>query len=131
MTTHELDEVGRRYLERHGAKSAPKLTYNFPGTTCISVNEQAAHGIPGERVLAAADLVNIDVSAELDGYFADTEASNTRGWGLGLALVQGVVAAHGGQISLASAPNSGTTFTLALPNDARTVTEPGDAPLGP
>ena len=75
MTTRELDEVGRKYLELHGAKSAPKLTYNFPGTTCISVNEQAAHGIPGNKVLAAADLVNIDVSAELNGYFADTGGS--------------------------------------------------------
>lgn len=75
MTTRELDEVGRKYLEFHGATSAPKLTYNFPGTTCISVNEQAAHGIPGDKVLAAADLVNIDVSAELNGYFADTGGS--------------------------------------------------------
>ncbi len=75
MTTRELDEVGQKYLEFHGANSAPILTYNFPGTTCISVNEQAAHGIPGSKVLAAADLVNIDVSAELDGYFADTGGS--------------------------------------------------------
>lgn len=75
MTTRELDEIGRKYLEFHGAKSAPKLTYNFPGTTCISVNEEAAHGIPGNKVLAASDLVNIDVSAELNGYFADTGGS--------------------------------------------------------
>lgn len=75
MTTQELDEIGRRFLEFHGARSAPQLTYNFPGTTCISVNEQAAHGIPGDKVLNASDLVNIDVSAELDGYFADTGGS--------------------------------------------------------
>ncbi|MDR3607889.1 MAG: type I methionyl aminopeptidase [Oligoflexia bacterium] len=75
MTTRELDDIGRKYLEFHGARSAPKLTYNFPGTTCISVNEEAAHGIPGDRVLAASDLVNIDVSAELAGYFADTGGS--------------------------------------------------------
>lgn len=75
MTTRELDEIGRKYLELHGAKSAPRLTYNFPGSTCISVNEQAAHGIPGDRVLQASDLVNIDVSAELNGYFADTGGS--------------------------------------------------------
>lgn len=75
MTTRELDEIGREFLEFHGARSAPKLTYNFPGTTCISVNEEAAHGIPGNRILRAADLVNIDVSAELDGYFADTGGS--------------------------------------------------------
>lgn len=75
MTTRDLDEIGGKYLEFHGATSAPKLTYNFPGSTCISVNEQAAHGIPGDKALAAADLVNIDVSAELNGYFADTGGS--------------------------------------------------------
>lgn len=75
ITTTELDEVGRRFLEFHGATSAPKLSYNFPGTTCISVNEEAAHGIPGTRVIGFGDLVNIDVSAEMDGYFADTGGS--------------------------------------------------------
>jgi methionyl aminopeptidase len=75
-STAELDEIGRRVLERHGARSAPKLAYDFPGTTCISVNDQIAHGIPcKERVLRDGDLVNIDVSAELDGYWADTGAS--------------------------------------------------------
>jgi methionyl aminopeptidase len=75
ISTQEIDEVGREYLECHGARSAPKLTYNFPGSTCISVNEEAAHGIPGARILNAGDLVNIDVSAELGGYFADTGGS--------------------------------------------------------
>ncbi|RYZ97751.1 MAG: type I methionyl aminopeptidase [Proteobacteria bacterium] len=75
MTTQELDTIGSEYLTLHGAVSAPKLTYNFPGATCISVNEEAAHGIPGARVLRASDLVNIDVSAELGGYFADTGGS--------------------------------------------------------
>lgn len=75
MTTAELDEIGRRYLELHGARSAPQLTYKFPGATCISVNEEAAHGIPGARRINAGDLVNIDVSAELGGYFADTGGS--------------------------------------------------------
>ncbi|MBX3017214.1 MAG: type I methionyl aminopeptidase [Bdellovibrionaceae bacterium] len=75
ITTLELDEIGRRFLELHGATSAPKLTYGFPGHTCISVNEEAAHGLPGATVLNAGDLVNIDVSAELGGYFADTGGS--------------------------------------------------------
>ena len=72
MTTAELDSIGSRLLDREGARSAPRLTYNFPGTTCISVNEQAAHGIPGARIIHGGDVVNVDVSAELDGYFADT-----------------------------------------------------------
>lgn len=75
MTTRDLDDIGRRLLERDGAIPAPEGTYGFPGASCISVNEEIAHGIPGDRVLRAGDLVNIDVSASKDGYFADTGAS--------------------------------------------------------
>ncbi|WJH34570.1 type I methionyl aminopeptidase [Paenibacillus sp. CC-CFT747] len=72
MTTKELDEIGGRILQSHGAVSAPKKFYQFPGHTCISINEEAAHGIPGSRILQPGDLVNIDVCAEKDGYVADT-----------------------------------------------------------
>lgn len=75
MTTGELDRIGRDFMEAAGARPAPELVYGFPGATCISVNEEIAHGIPGDRVIARGDLVNIDVSAEKDGYFADTGAS--------------------------------------------------------
>ena len=75
MTTAELDAIGRSLLEREGAIPAPEATYGFPGATCISVNEEIAHGIPGPRVIAAGDLVNIDVSASKAGFFADTGAS--------------------------------------------------------
>jgi methionyl aminopeptidase len=75
ITTAELDGIGKAILDAHGARSAPGLTYGFPGATCISVNEEAAHRIPGARVIAAGDLVNIDVSAEFGGVFADTGAS--------------------------------------------------------
>lgn len=75
MTTRELDGIGRKLLERDGATSAPQQTYDFPGATCISVNEEIAHGIPGDRVIRAGDLVNIDVSASRNGYFADTGAT--------------------------------------------------------
>ena len=75
MTTRELDEIGRGLLEQEGAVSAPEATYDFPGATCISVNEEIAHGIPGDRVIAIGDLVNIDVSASKDGFFADTGAT--------------------------------------------------------
>lgn len=71
MTTRELDDIGRACLESQGARSAPELVYQFPGATCISVNHEVAHGVPGDRHIAEGDLVNIDVSAELDGYFAD------------------------------------------------------------
>ncbi len=72
ITTQEIDDIGRAYLTEHGARSAPELVYNFPGATCISVNNEVAHGIPGARVLQEGDMVNIDVSAELNGYFGDT-----------------------------------------------------------
>ncbi|OIR03278.1 methionine aminopeptidase 2 [mine drainage metagenome] len=72
MTTRELDVIGAEMLSGFGARSAPQLAYNFPGATCISINEEAAHGVPGDRIIKAGDLVNVDVSAELDGYFADT-----------------------------------------------------------
>ncbi len=75
MTTAELDQIGQALLEQEGAVSAPQSTYDFPGATCISVNEEIAHGIPGPRVIKAGDLVNIDVSASKGGFFADTGAS--------------------------------------------------------
>lgn len=75
MTTAELDALGRALLDKEGARSAPELAYDFPGATCISINEEIAHGIPGARVIRAGDLVNIDVSAEKDGFFGDTGAS--------------------------------------------------------
>ena len=75
MTTAELDRIGADHLAAAGALSAPQATYDFPGATCISVNEEIAHGIPGDRILAEGDMVNIDVSAAKNGYFADTGAT--------------------------------------------------------
>jgi methionyl aminopeptidase len=71
MTTAELDAIGKQVLDGHGARSAPKLVYGFPGTNCISVNDEAVHGVPGDRILRSGDLVKIDVTAELNGYIAD------------------------------------------------------------
>ncbi|MGN6566914.1 MAG: type I methionyl aminopeptidase [Flavipsychrobacter sp.] len=72
MTTKQLDEYGAKILADFGAKSAPYLTYGFPGYTCISVDNEFCHGIPSDsRILKEGDLVNIDVSAELDGFWSD------------------------------------------------------------
>lgn len=71
VTTAELDEVGAGVMQQHGAKSAPAMVYNFPGTNCISVNEEAVHGIPGARALREGDLVKLDVTVEKDGFMAD------------------------------------------------------------
>jgi methionyl aminopeptidase len=75
MTTAELDAIGAEFMRSEGAHSAPIVTYQYPAATCISIDDEAAHGIPGKRVIQTGDLVNIDVSAELDGYFADTGAT--------------------------------------------------------
>lgn len=75
MTTLDLDAIAAEFLEKRGARSAPILTYGFPGTTCISVNHEVAHGIPSAKKIKAGDIVNIDVSAELKGYFGDTGGS--------------------------------------------------------
>jgi methionyl aminopeptidase len=76
MSTYELDEYGGRLLKEYGANAAPKLTYNFPGWTCISVNKEVAHGIPSKQtILEEGDLINVDVSAELNGYWADNGGS--------------------------------------------------------
>jgi methionyl aminopeptidase len=71
VSTGELDEVAERVFRRHGARSGPQLDYDFPGTICISVDEEAVHGIPGPRRLRSGQLVKLDVTAELDGFYAD------------------------------------------------------------
>lgn len=108
VTTGELDEIGRQVLAKFGARSAPQLAYNFPAATCISVNDELAHGIPSpHRTLRDGDLVNIDVSAELEGYWADTGASFPVGtidaqsrallWTTRQALSEGIAQARAGR----------------------------------
>ncbi|WP_064093405.1 type I methionyl aminopeptidase [Rossellomorea aquimaris] len=75
VTTKELDEMAGKMFEENGAISGPKGEYDFPGYTCISVNEEVAHGIPGDRVINEGDLVNIDVSGSKNGYYSDTGIS--------------------------------------------------------
>jgi methionyl aminopeptidase len=76
MSTKELDDYGAQILAGYGAKSAPYLTYGFPGYTCISVDNEFCHGIPSvKRILKEGDLINIDVSAELNGFWADNGGS--------------------------------------------------------
>lgn len=81
VTTKELDDLAGELFEKEGAISAPKSEYDFPGFTCISVNEEVAHGIPGDRVIQEGDIVNIDVSGSKNEYFADTGISFVVGQG--------------------------------------------------
>src|SRR4051794_2766290 len=71
VTTAALDRNASALLAREGARSAPKLVYGFPGDVCISINDEAVHGIPGERELCDGDLVKLDVTVEKNGYMAD------------------------------------------------------------
>src|SRR3954464_12942352 len=71
VTTPEPDAAAAHVFPRHGARSGPQLDYDFPGTTCISVDDECVHGIPGPRRLRAGQLVKLDVTAALDGFYAD------------------------------------------------------------
>jgi methionyl aminopeptidase len=71
VTTAEINAAGVRVLDEHGARSAPPFVYGFPAEVCISINDEAIHGIPGGRLIQPGDLVKLDLVAEKDGYFAD------------------------------------------------------------
>jgi methionyl aminopeptidase len=71
VTTRDLDEVAARVFAAHGARSGPRLDYDFPGTVCLSIDDEAVHGIPGPRRLRDGQLIKLDVTAELDGFYAD------------------------------------------------------------
>jgi methionyl aminopeptidase len=71
VTTAYLDGLGAKFLAEYEARSAPPVVYGFPGSVCISVNDEIVHGIPGARVIRPGDLVKLDLTAEKDGYMAD------------------------------------------------------------
>jgi methionyl aminopeptidase len=71
ITTAELDAVGAEVMRENKARSAPAMMYGFPGNTCISLNEEAVHGVPGKRALLDGDLIKLDVTVEKNGYVAD------------------------------------------------------------
>jgi methionyl aminopeptidase len=71
VTTARLDRYAESILAEHGARSAPRLHYGFPGTICISVNEEIVHGVPGDREIGEGDIVKLDVTAQKAGWIAD------------------------------------------------------------
>ena len=75
VTTAELDQIGEQIMREQGARSAPQLVYQFPGVNCISLNDEAVHGIPGRRALQNGDLVKLDVTIEKNGFMADAAES--------------------------------------------------------
>ena len=71
VSTGELDDIGADVMREYGARSAPALVHGFPGVSCISVNDEIVHGIPGKRRLRDGDLLKLDVTIEKDGFMAD------------------------------------------------------------
>ena len=75
VTTLEIDQAVRRFIESQGAKPSFLGYAGFPGSACISVNEEVIHGIPGPRTLREGDIVSIDVGAFIDGFHGDCAAT--------------------------------------------------------
>ena len=71
MKTEEIDKIVHEFTIKNGAIPAPLDYRGFPKSVCVSVNEEICHGIPGNRVLKEGDIVNVDVTPILDGYYAD------------------------------------------------------------
>ena len=71
VTTLEIDQAVRRFIEKQGARPSFLGYSGFPGSACISVNEEVIHGIPGHRVLKEGDIVSVDVGAFIGGFHGD------------------------------------------------------------
>jgi methionyl aminopeptidase len=72
MTTYELDQIAEKEIRSRGAIPAFKGYRGFPGTLCVSVNEEIVHGIPGSRVIADGDVIGLDLGAIVDGLYGDS-----------------------------------------------------------
>jgi methionyl aminopeptidase len=128
ITTLELDKIGERALARHGALSAPRGEYDFPGATCVSVNHCAAHGIPDNRELEEGDIVNVDVSASLDGYYADTGASMVVGTSAGAHRSSNVMSPlHAEKLKLLAATEKALYAALSKAKAGTKISELGRA----
>ncbi|MDJ0991117.1 MAG: M24 family metallopeptidase, partial [Desulfobacterales bacterium] len=71
ITTEAINTLVHEFTLQHKAQPAPLNYRGFPKSVCVSVNEVICHGIPGERVLNAGDIVNVDITSILDGFYAD------------------------------------------------------------
>jgi methionyl aminopeptidase len=122
VTTLELDEIGARTMQEHGARSAPSLVYKFPGVNCISVNDEVVHGIPGARKLRQGDLLKLDVTIEKDGFMADAAESvivGNSGRPVGMQLIDCARRAFDSAMSAARAGNRITAIGAAVEAEVR------------
>jgi methionyl aminopeptidase len=79
ISTDELNTLVHDFTLSHGAVPAPLNYRGFPKSVCVSINDEVCHGIPGPRLVAAGDIVNIDVTSIVDGWFADANYTFTVG----------------------------------------------------
>ena len=75
MTTDELDRIGHEFLIDHGAYPSTLGYRGYPKSLCTSLNEVICHGIPDDTVIADGDIVNVDITAFLNGVHGDTNAT--------------------------------------------------------
>ena len=72
ITTNDINEFVHEFTVRHGAIPAPLNYKGYPKSVCVSVNSVICHGIPSDLVLKDGDIVNVDITSILDGYYADS-----------------------------------------------------------
>jgi methionyl aminopeptidase len=121
VTTAELDAIGAKIMREHSARSAPSLVYGFPGVSCISVNDEIVHGVPGKRKLRNGDLLKLDVTIEKDGFMADAAETVVVGdaTGIGQRLAACAQRAFERALSAASAGNRVSEIGRAVEAEVR------------
>ena len=72
VSTNKIDKLGYEYIRDNGGYSAPLFYRGFPKSLCTSLNHVICHGIPGERILDEGDILNVDVTTIVDGFYGDT-----------------------------------------------------------
>ena len=75
MTTEEIDRMAEDFILSRGAKPAFKGYHGFPASTCISIDEEVVHGIPGKRIIVEGQIVSIDLGAIVEGFYGDSAAT--------------------------------------------------------
>ena len=75
VTTREIDRVVEEFIRKNGAVPSFLNYHGYPGSACISVNDEVIHGIPGNRVLKEGDIVSVDVGAYIGGFHGDCAAT--------------------------------------------------------
>src|SRR5215217_450178 len=116
VTTDELDAIGHDFLVERGAYPSTLGYRNYPKSLCTSVNEVICHGIPDDRPLQDGDIVNVDITAYLDGVHGDTNATfgvgDVTGHGIATSFHSGLIIPHYDDERFDDVIETGMTFTI-------------------